>query len=102
MVAHMLRWLLILPIRFYRRYLSPLAPPACRFTPSCSVYTMQAIDVWGVYGLWLGAKRILRCQPLFPGGHDPVPLPEGFVAPAGGWNAPPPEIGCAHGPHSHP
>jgi uncharacterized protein len=71
----MVRKLLIAPIRFYRRYLSPLAPPACRYEPSCSVYAMEAIEVWGVYGVWLGLKRILRCQPMFPGGYDPVPHP---------------------------
>lgn len=75
----MIRWLLIQPIKFYRYFISPLTPPACRYTPSCSVYTMQAIEIWGVYGLWLGAKRILRCQPLFPGGYDPVPLPAGHL-----------------------
>jgi putative membrane protein insertion efficiency factor len=73
----MVRWLLIQPIRAYRRFLSPLLPPACRFYPSCSVYTMQAIEAWGVWGLWMGAKRIFRCQPFFAGGYDPVPLPAG-------------------------
>ena len=72
----MVRWLLIQPIKFYRRFISPMLPPACRYTPSCSMYTMQAIEVWGVWGVWLGAKRILRCQPMFPGGYDPVPLPD--------------------------
>ena len=71
----MIRWLLIAPIRFYRRFISPLTPPACRFTPSCSVYAIEAIEVWGVYGVWLAAKRIARCQPMFRGGYDPVPLP---------------------------
>ena len=77
----MIRWLLIAPIRFYRAYLSPLLPPACRYHPSCSLYTLQAIEVWGVYGVWLGANRILRCQPMFPGGFDPVPLPDGCAGP---------------------
>jgi len=73
----MLRWLLILPIRFYRRFISPLLPPACRFYPSCSAYTMEAIEVWGVRGVWMGARRISRCHPFHEGGYDPVPLPPG-------------------------
>jgi putative membrane protein insertion efficiency factor len=73
----LLRRLLIFPIKLYKRFLSPLLPPACRFYPSCSVYTMEAIEVWGVYGLWLGALRIGRCHPFNPGGYDPVPLPAG-------------------------
>lgn len=72
----MIRWLLIAPIRFYQAYISPLTPPSCRYTPTCSAYTKKAIEVWGVYGVWLGIKRILRCHPLYPGGHDPVPLPD--------------------------
>lgn len=66
---------LIAPIRFYQRYISRLFPPACRFEPSCSQYTREAIALWGVRGLWMGALRILRCQPFFAGGYDPVPLP---------------------------
>ena len=71
----MIRWLLIAPIRFYRAYISPLTPPSCRYTPTCSAYAMKAIEVWGVYGVWLGIKRIARCHPLRAGGYDPVPLP---------------------------
>lgn len=69
----LVRRALIAPIRAYRRFLSPLLPPACRYQPSCSVYAMQAIELHGVYGVWLGLLRILRCQPMFPGGYDPVP-----------------------------
>jgi putative membrane protein insertion efficiency factor len=61
-------------IRFYKRNISPLLPPSCRFEPTCSVYTYQAIERYGVIkGGWLGMKRIARCHPLHPGGYDPVP-----------------------------
>lgn len=61
-------------IRLYKRYLSPMLPPSCRFEPTCSIYTYQAIEKYGVVkGTWLGMKRISRCHPLNPGGYDPVP-----------------------------
>lgn len=66
--------LLILLIRGYRLFLSPLLGPRCRFEPSCSVYTQEAIAAHGaVKGSWLGVKRICRCHPLHAGGFDPVP-----------------------------
>lgn len=61
-------------IRGYQRYISPLTPPSCRFHPTCSQYTFEAIEKYGaVKGSWLGMKRIARCHPFHPGGFDPVP-----------------------------
>lgn len=71
-----LQRLLIGLIRFYQLALSPLFPPSCRFTPTCSTYTLEAIRLHGPFrGLWLGLQRILRCHPFHPGGYDPVPSP---------------------------
>lgn len=61
-------------IRGYQRFISPVLPPSCRFTPSCSQYTLEAVDRYGVVkGSWLGARRLVRCHPFNPGGFDPVP-----------------------------
>ena len=60
--------------RFYKRRISPLLPPACKYTPTCSEYAMQAVERYGaVYGGYLAARRLLRCHPFAKGGYDPVP-----------------------------
>lgn len=60
-------------IRFYQRFISPIKPPTCRFYPSCSSYTFQAIEKYGaIKGVWLGLKRILKCHPFHKGGYDPL------------------------------
>ncbi|MGF1541302.1 MAG: membrane protein insertion efficiency factor YidD [Pleurocapsa sp.] len=64
----------ILLIKGYRRFISPLFPPTCRFQPTCSQYAIEAIDRFGIFkGGWLAIKRISRCHPFHPGGYDPVP-----------------------------
>lgn len=64
------------PIAFYRKAISPLKPPTCRFYPTCSAYALEAIEKHGAArGTWLAAKRIARCHPFHPGGFDPVPEP---------------------------
>ena len=75
MIRRLLTWLLLLPIRFYRACISPLLPPACRFTPTCSAYAVEALQRHGpLKGMWLTAKRIGRCHPWGGSGYDPVPL----------------------------
>jgi putative membrane protein insertion efficiency factor len=61
-------------VRFYRFFISPQLPPACRFLPSCSAYAEEALQVHGVWrGGWLAARRLCRCHPWHPGGIDEVP-----------------------------
>ncbi len=69
----MIRALVIAPIRFYQRILSPALPRRCRYEPTCSHYAVQAIREFGILrGLVLAAWRLLRCNPFSPGGLDPV------------------------------
>lgn len=65
---------MLVMLRFYKREISPMLPPCCRYTPTCSEYAMQAVEKYGaVKGGWLATKRILRCHPFHEGGYDPVP-----------------------------
>jgi putative membrane protein insertion efficiency factor len=69
-----LRRIATLPVRFYRRFFSPLKPPMCRFSPTCSQYAVEAIELHGIFrGGAYAAWRILRCHPFCQGGFDPVP-----------------------------
>ncbi len=73
LLTPILKEVLFFFIYFYQVCISPLFPSACRFSPSCSQYTMDAIGQQGPFlGIYLGLKRILRCHPLSPGGYDPV------------------------------
>jgi hypothetical protein len=69
-----IRLVLLLVLRVYRRLVSPMLPPSCRFYPSCSAYAETAVVRHGALrGSWLTARRLVRCHPFHPGGIDPVP-----------------------------
>lgn len=69
MLTKMLKSLIV----FYQRFVSPFKAPSCRFYPTCSQYSLQALEKYGpVKGVWLTAARLLRCHPFHPGGYDPV------------------------------
>lgn len=73
-----MKQLLLGLIKFYRKYISPMTPPACRFHPTCSQYGLEAIETHGAMkGAYLTVKRILKCHPFHPGGFDPVPPKKG-------------------------
>ncbi|MBM6991512.1 MAG: membrane protein insertion efficiency factor YidD [Mobilibacterium timonense] len=72
-ISNLLKNVLILIIRGYQKFISPMFPPTCRFYPTCSEYCLQAVRKYGPFkGSWLGIKRILRCHPWNPGGYDPL------------------------------
>jgi putative membrane protein insertion efficiency factor len=67
-------YLLLIPIFFYQKFISPLTPPSCRVTPTCSQYAVEAIRKHGpLRGLYLAVRRVLRCHPWGGSGYDPVP-----------------------------
>ena len=73
-LSEFLATILILPIRFYQKSISPLTPPSCRFTPTCSQYAIEALRKHGPFkGMYLAVRRILRCHPWGGSGYDPVP-----------------------------
>ena len=68
-----MRRVVVALLQFYKRAISPILPPMCRFEPTCSVYMMEAVAKYGVTrGIWLGVRRLSRCHPFNPGGWDPV------------------------------
>ena len=69
-----MKYLLIGLVKLYRKWISPLLGPSCRFQPTCSEFSLTAIQRFGAFkGLYLSIKRILKCHPFHPGGFDPVP-----------------------------
>jgi putative membrane protein insertion efficiency factor len=68
-----MRRIVVALLQLYKRAISPILPPMCRFEPTCSVYMMEAVAKYGVMrGIWLGVRRLSRCHPFNPGGWDPV------------------------------
>lgn len=72
-ISDFIKKVFILLIRGYQIFISPLFPPTCRYTPTCSTYFIQALEKYGpIKGSYLGIRRILRCHPGHPGGYDPL------------------------------
>jgi putative membrane protein insertion efficiency factor len=70
----MMKKVLIKLVEFYRKQISPLSQPSCRFTPTCSAYALEALEKYGAAkGTWLALRRFLKCHPFHKGGYDPVP-----------------------------
>ncbi|GIM45897.1 putative membrane protein insertion efficiency factor [Collibacillus ludicampi] len=73
----MIKSIMLFLLAFYRKWISPLKPPTCRFYPTCSQYAVEAIERYGpLTGILLSVKRLFKCGPWHPGGFDPVPLKE--------------------------
>lgn len=69
-----IKFIFILPVKLYQWVISPLTPASCRHEPTCSNYTVEAINEWGpIRGIWLGIKRLSKCHPWGTSGYDPVP-----------------------------
>ena len=69
-----MKHVLIFLVKFYRKWISPMRRPCCRYIPTCSQYALQALEKYGAFkGGWLAFRCILRCNPLHKGGYDPVP-----------------------------
>lgn len=72
--SHVIARVLVLAVRGYQVSIGPMLPASCRYYPSCSAYTIEALERHGALrGSWLSVRRILRCHPFRPGGYDPVP-----------------------------
>jgi putative membrane protein insertion efficiency factor len=68
-----MRKVVVAALSFYKRFLSPFVPAACRYRPTCSEYMLEAVEKYGVRrGVWMGTMRLLRCHPFHQGGFDPV------------------------------
>ncbi len=69
-----MRKLLVALVKYYRKNISPLKKPSCRFAPTCSAYALEALEKYGALkGTWLALRRLLKCHPFHKGGYDPVP-----------------------------
>ncbi len=76
-LKNIITWILLVPVYFYRAVISPLTPPSCRYTPTCSQYAIEALKKHGpLKGLFFATKRILSCNPWGGSGYDPVPEPK--------------------------
>ena len=82
-LAKLLAQPLVLLVKLYQLVISPMLPPSCRFYPSCSHYSVEALQTHGVFkGSWLTVWRIVRCNPFHPGGYEPVPPASKHIHPA--------------------